>query len=459
MRRVLPLLVLAASFASVAPARAETHLVRLANGRFNPPTLEIAVGDRIQWLVQESGHTISASDYRFDYEPARTLTIGETREWTFTEDETFRYICRVHAPAMSGVITVGEGSPPPPPPPPISGDSRRVPLEYPTIDAALVGIPPDSEIVLEPGTYEPFEIAIDDLLVRGATPLETMTPGRATVDGGLGQGGLGIAKTGILVTGDQVAIRDLDVVSVADDAIVITGDDATISFAAIHAGYRSGINVRGASRSRIHDVTVAASPASTGIALDDPNAARIDRVTVAGAKSGLRAVGGNGVVIRSSTFAGSGTGIALRGTLGSPLLGVDVLGSSITQTANPQAPPGQSLDLVTGAGIWVDGAWSVRLARNTITRTLSYGIAVTAFAGPSLDVRSIGNTVTETGIAAEGWDGIGTFCTDATSATEPPTMPATNPCGSPRPGVPYPKVDADLLAHAFVGTAVQDTLP
>jgi plastocyanin len=455
MRRTLPLLLLVASAATNAPARAATHLVRLTGGRFNPATIEIAVGDTVEWLVQENGHTISASDYRFDYEPNRTLTAGETRAWTFTEDETFRYICRIHAPAMSGIITVGEGSPPPPPPPPISGESRRVPsIAWPTIDAALVDIPADSEIVLEPRTYPPFEVDVDELLVRRATGAETSATGPAVI------GGAGIAKTGIRISGNDVTIRDLEVVEIADDAIVIDGDDVAIEFVAIQSGYVTAITGSGAARTRITGTAIAANPGATGIAIDDPDGLLVEDTTITSAKNGIRVRGGSGVVVRRSIITGTGTGIALRSSPGAPLIGAHVLDNEITQTVNPIEPLDTQLDPVTGAGIWIDATWSARIERNVLSRTLTYGIAVTGLAGPSLDARMLDNEVTDAGIAAEGWDGLGTACTNAVSVTEPPTLATTNPCAAgPRPGLPYPKIAIELLSHAIAGTAIRDQLP
>lgn len=453
MRRFLPLLMLATAIGGVLPARAATHLVQVVNGQFTPATLEIAVGDTVQWLVQENGHTISAADYRFDFDPDRTLRAGETREWTFTADETVRYICRVHAPGMGGVITVGEGSPPPPPPPEITGESRRVPTtQYPTIGAALAGIPADSEIVLEPGTYEPFEVAVDEVLVRGARPDETTASGRATIDGG------GIAKRGILIRADEVTVRDLDVVRAAEVAVEIAGDDATISYATLQSGNLAAINAIGVERTRIVGVAIAGHPGANAIAVDDPDALLIDASTITSAKSGIRVRGGTGVVVRGTTITATGTGIAMRALQGRPVIGAHLAHNRIVQTHAPVSAPDRALDLVSGAGIWLDGSWSARIEDNELARTLTYGVAVTGLSGPNLDVALRRNVVSEHGIAAEGWDGIGTFCTDQDNETDPPTLRTTNPCGAPTAGVPYPKVSSEVLGFAFVGTAVRDAL-
>lgn len=453
MRRILPFILAAAAIATVVPAEAATHLVTLSNGRFNPPTIEIAVGDTVQWFAQENGHTVTASDYRFDYYPTRSMRIGEREEWTFTEDETVRYICRIHAPAMTGVITVGEGSPPPPPPPPISGESRRVPTAtYPTIDAALAEIPPDSEIVLDPGIYQPFRVDVDELLVRGATATETTLTGRAIIDGD------GIAKTGIQIEGDHVTIRDLEIIEIADDAITVAGDDATIEFVAIHSGYESAISGSSVARTRISGVEIAGSPGAPAISFDDPDSLLVEGVTVTSAETGVRVQGGNGVVVRGSTLTGSGAGVTLRGVPTGPLTGVHVVANTIKQTVPPIGPP-EGTELVTGAGIWLDHTWSARIEGNTISKVLTYGIVTTGIIGPSLDVRATGSTISDAQIAAEAWDGIGTACTDTGAATDPPTLSITNRCGSPGPGVPFPKVLAELLAFSLAGTAIRDQLP
>lgn len=454
------MLLLSAVIAGLLPAsgaQAATHLITLQGSRFNPPEIQIAVGDTVRWTAMEHGHTVSASDYRFDFWPTKTLTPGESVEWTFTEDETFRYICRVHAPGMSGVITVGEGSPPPPPPPPITGESRRVPSEFPTVNAALAGIVPDSEIILEPGVYPPFVVNVDDVLIRGAEPNEVTSPGPAVVDGAVIDGS-NLAKTGISIEADDVTLRNLHVVKVADRAIRVRGDDANLEFLHLQSGFFEGVEAVGAARTRISDTTIASSIGAVGIDASAPNGLLIQRTGITTAMIGIEVVGGGGVVVRDSSIAGSGSGITLRGTPGGPLIGAHVLRNTVTQTQNPIVPPATDLEIVTGAGVWTDGTWSVTVERNTFDKVLTYGVVSTGLQGPNLGTRIVGNVVSEAGIAEVGWDGIGTACTDS-ALTEPVWLTVSHSCGEPAIGIPYPKVSADLLAHAAVGTALREQLP
>lgn len=439
-----------ASHAQLAP-----YVVQLQNSRFNPSQLEIPVGATVQWVARESGHTVSASDYRFDWEPNRTLTAGETREWTFTEDETFRYQCRIHAPAMSGIITVGLGSPPPPPPPDVTGDSRNVPsTEFPTMDAALVDLPRDSEIVLQPGVYPPFDVEVNEVLIRGTGVADdVVVDGSVVIDGG------SIAKTGIHVLGDDVRLRGLSVRNVADDPVLIEGDDARLSHLSIQSGLASAIRARGASRVVIEDSIVTGAPAINGIVLERVYDALIQRSTVNSARTGIIARESVGIVVRDSTLAGNGTGIALRSMLGAgvPLVdgrtfGAHLIGNQIRATNGPVFGLDPSLDLITGAGIWLDATWSVLVERNTITTSNTYGVAATGLFGPTIGLQIRDNLIPSARTAAVGWDGLGTACVSGASPTEPPTLAMTNDCANgPRPGLPHPKVDIDLLTYAAVG--------
>ncbi|MFP5224040.1 MAG: right-handed parallel beta-helix repeat-containing protein [Actinomycetota bacterium] len=449
--RALVALTLISSLAGVAPADAQLspYVIRVTNGRFEPPTLSVPVGAEVTWVVEESGHTVSASDYRFDWEPNRTLTRGETRSWTFTQDETVRYICRVHAPGMSGVITVGEGSPPPPPPPPISGETRSVPsTEYPTIDAALIDIPPDSEIVLQAGIYAPFVVPVDEVLIRSVT-----TPDEVVVDGSVVVDGQGIVKNGIRIAADKVRIRGLTVRRVAERAVWVQGDDAELSFVALDSGLTSAVTVAGGSRVKVSDSQVTGSPAAPGIELLGGTDALVQRLTISGARSGLDVRGTDGVVIRDSTFSGNGTGIALRSSLQDRILGVHAFANTINATNAP--PNGLSVDLdpVTGAGIWADGAWGARFERNTISGSLTYAIAVTAISYPTLGVQISGNSLGSSRIADIGWDGVGTLCATQQGTYDPPTGFAGCDHG-PSIGLPWPKVTAELLAYAAFGQII-----
>lgn len=454
MRRVsfLGLVALIATLMPIAPAHALTHLVQVKGGAFQPASIAIAVGDTVQWNALEMGHTVSAADYRFDFWPDRTLKTGDSVSWTFTEDETVRYLCRIHGPGMAGVIRVGEGSPPPPPPPVITGESRRVPSQYPTINAALAEIVPDSEIILEPGIYEPFTVDVDQLLIRGATESETANPGPVIIDGA------NIAKTGVVIKGDAVTLREVEIRKVADRAIQISGDDVAIEYVTLQSGLVEGISADSVKRMRVDGVTIASSPGATGIRVVDPNSLLVASSVIAGGKAGIVARRGGGVVIRNTAIGGSGTGIMLRGDPGQPVVGAHIFSNDISSTQNPLGAPESNLELVSGAAVWLDSTFSATVQGNRIKDALTYGIAATGIWGPNLDLRSIGNEIVDFGVAAEGWDGLGTACTTSPS-TEPSTMSTTNACGSPRAGLPYPKVTAELAQHAMFGNSLKSSIP
>lgn len=447
---VLVILALVAGLAPSVPATAQVspYTVRVTGGRFNPPTLDVPVGAQVTWIIEENGHTVSASDYRFDWEPNRTLNKYETRSWTFTADETVRYSCRVHAPGMSGIITVGAGSPPPPPPPPISGETRQVPsTQYPTVAAALNDIPPDSEVVLQPGTYPPFKVGVDDVLIRSATtPDEVVVDGSVVIDGG------GIAKTGIVIEANRVRVRGISVRKAADHAVTLTGNDTELRYMIVDSGLKGAITVDG-QRTRIADVSITGSAAAPGIELLGGDDVLVERVSVSGARAGVKAIGTDGVVVRNSTFAGTGAGIVLRSTPADRVIGGHLFRNTITSTNAPPLSITPELDPVTGAGIWLDGTWSVRTERNAIEASMTYGVAITSIVLPTLGARVLGNTISTSRIADLGWDGIGTACADQQGTTDPATgVPG---CASgPSVGLPYPIVPAQLLLYAAFGPLI-----
>lgn len=451
VRSALLVALFVAGFAQALPAAAapvqctaSPCVIRVVGGRYDPPDLRVPLGATVQWLVQENGHTISASDYRFDWEPNSTLRAGDTRSWTFTADETVRYSCRIHAPGMSGIITVGQGSPPPPPSPEITGETRQVPsLMYPTVAAAMISIPPDSEIVLAPGTYPPFKVLVEDVLIRSATsPEAVVVDGSVVVDGG------GISKTGITIAANRVRVRGLRVVKVADHAVRVDADDAQLSYLDLASGLLSAVRVSGR-RARIEDSIITGSIAAPGIDLVGGDDVLVRRVTVSGARAGLRAIGTDGVVVRNSTFAGGGSGIVIRSSPTDRVLGGHLFSNKVLRTNGPTLGLGADLDPVTGAGIWLDSTWGVRVERNTIEDSMTYAVAVTGAGGPTVDAFVSQTTASGSRIADVGWDGLGTACITHEGTTDPPLV---LPCsGRATPGVPYPRVLAELLLYAAVG--------
>lgn len=86
-----------------APATAPgVQRVEINNDKFNPVTLQVNVGDNIEWLNKDDEtHTVSFENGDVD---ERLLT-GMSFTHKFTEKGEFRYFCRIH-PEMRGSVLV-----------------------------------------------------------------------------------------------------------------------------------------------------------------------------------------------------------------------------------------------------------------------------------------------------------------------------------------------------------------
>jgi plastocyanin len=87
------------------PAEATTE-VFIEEFVFDPPHIEVAVGDTVTWTegADPEPHTATADDETFD---SGVLEEGDTFEFTFEEAGEFSYFCEIH-PEMLGLVTVTE---------------------------------------------------------------------------------------------------------------------------------------------------------------------------------------------------------------------------------------------------------------------------------------------------------------------------------------------------------------
>jgi len=98
---------------SPRPARAATQRVVLADTRFTPAHLEIALGDTVIWEAGDDGHTVTARDGTFDSSARGLMGEGDEFRYRFRVPGSFPYYCRVHqAKGMQGEIVVVDPSAP-----------------------------------------------------------------------------------------------------------------------------------------------------------------------------------------------------------------------------------------------------------------------------------------------------------------------------------------------------------
>lgn len=87
------------------PARAEplTHQIVIDQMRFNPPTLTVKRGDRVQWVNKDLfPHTATSTAKAFD-----SGSIAPNTSWSFVAGKpgSYPYLCTFH-PTMRGTLNV-----------------------------------------------------------------------------------------------------------------------------------------------------------------------------------------------------------------------------------------------------------------------------------------------------------------------------------------------------------------
>lgn len=88
--------------AVTAPATGETRQVVIENFKYSPFTMEVKVGDTVEWVNKDSAaHTVTIASLNVD----ENLPQGATYTYTFTEKGTYDYRCRFHA-GMKGKVIV-----------------------------------------------------------------------------------------------------------------------------------------------------------------------------------------------------------------------------------------------------------------------------------------------------------------------------------------------------------------
>lgn len=89
---------------SPPPVTAGEGRVIIRGIAYNPPRVEVTVGEELVWSFQDNGleHTVTADDGSFD---SGRLASGEF-SWRFTAPGEVAYHCEVHA-TMKGTVVVG----------------------------------------------------------------------------------------------------------------------------------------------------------------------------------------------------------------------------------------------------------------------------------------------------------------------------------------------------------------
>ncbi len=447
-------------------ARGQTHHVQAWSNFFFPNEIRISPGDTIVWTAMNEGHTVTAEDNRFTWPPVTgVMKRGETFSWTFNGDETLAFYCRVHGQFggpkpgsynMLGKIIAGTGGTRPSPPPG-QPQVRDVPLQYPTIRAALVGIPANSTVRIAPGVYADVP-GQDDLAQSTAT---ITVPGITIDGGGAVLDGTGARPSGLIVAADGVTIRNLTVRGYRIEGIAVRSAGGFTASGVVAQG--GGIVVSDSTGAKLTDVTARGAPLA-GIMIKNciACATTIDSATVEGNLYGVLVDNADGVTIRGSVVRNNGTGIVARSvatdrqTLGRGV----IIESNDISSNNAVVPAAGLMDFAVRSGVWFAGGLN-GIVRGNRFDGHDYGVLVAAWGMPAVGVRVEGNVLSTSSRADLGFDGAGvnvcfagnTGPSGSPASSLPAFAPTFYDCALPATvGIAEPAVIADVAGYALTGT-------
>ena len=99
----LSILVGAVAAGCSATALAASHTVTMDGFAFKPQTLEVKVGDTVEWVNRDIlPHTATATANAFD---SKTIQPGGKWRWTARAAGQYAYECALH-PNMKGIVQV-----------------------------------------------------------------------------------------------------------------------------------------------------------------------------------------------------------------------------------------------------------------------------------------------------------------------------------------------------------------
>jgi len=195
--------------------RRGASFVKMLDNAFSPPVLRVPVGTEVVWVnVGRNPHNALADDGSWVTNTAAgesVLQAGEKAAVSFADAGVFPYFCSFHgAPGgvgMAGTVVVGEGNgaelaglseelsvke--------ASGTVRRVPDEYPTIQAGVDAAEPGDLILIAAGVYrEEVVVTTPSLVIRGVDRNAVIIDGET------------LRGNGVMALADGVAVENLTV--------------------------------------------------------------------------------------------------------------------------------------------------------------------------------------------------------------------------------------------------------
>lgn len=321
-------------------AHADSATVEVHDNYFFKQRTVINPGDTVNWTLVGTGHTVTSDDGSFDFGTnAAPLRTGDQVSYTFNERGVFYYHCEIHGlkgnypSGMTGAVYVGVNPDGP------SSEVRHVPAAYPTINAALQGIPPGSTVSVAPGVYhESIELVVKNVTIEGSGS----GPGGTIIDGD-GSNGNGIT---LLSNGDKV--RRLSVRGFGD-----TGIGVGIGFNNVYGYEIRDVSIDGAFfgvRSRAKGGAIAKariSHANYGIHLFCSCGTVVEDGVIEGAvAAGIELQDATAVVVRAMTLLDNDVGLDVQGSQAVDVTGLTVRGGTTAVNVRHSFNPSYEVHVV-----------------------------------------------------------------------------------------------------------------
>jgi len=380
-------LALAAAGCSGSTPRVGGNFVTIYDNSFSASVIRVPEGGLVRWLhvgqvvhnvvSVDSSWSTSAGDYA-------DLKAGSESEHRFLKAGVFRYYCTYHGTpsgqGMAGVVVVGDAEYHPSPRGALAavaeptGVSRRVPQEYPTIQAAVDAAPPGDLILVDKGVYrEEVTVTTPSIVIRGVDRNETI------IDGEFVRG------NGIAIYADAVAVENMT----ARNAVLngffwtgITGFRGQYLTAYNNGDY--GIYAFDAKDGLLEDSYASGSPDS-GFYIGECYPCRIVIRRVIAENNALGYSGtnsGGDMYVVSSIWRNNRVGIvpaSLDIELVPPQRDAVFAANLITGNSNKAAPAAFLPSIAFGSGFLVGGGVRNVIERNVIADHALDGILITSF--------------------------------------------------------------------------------